>query len=296
MRREAEEALLDRFRGALLGLALGDALGAPYEFSRPPFEVSGDFRRGYFGTDPGHPTDDTALALACAGALLDPEGLARGYVRRLLEWAAGAPPDIGGQTRRAVAAWRLGRPPAADEAAQGNGSLMAVAPVALRYAFDTARAAEQATLFAGLTHPSAATAACNRQFVTRLAAVLRGDPGPPSDLPEGVAGRDPAGAHMGWCWRTLHQAERALAATAHPATPGPGSGPDPFAALVAVIAGGGDTDTNGAVAGALLGAAHGAGVWPYRLVDALAVREQAEDLAPRLLDAALAGAPTIRPA
>ncbi|MGH9036626.1 MAG: ADP-ribosylglycohydrolase family protein, partial [Acidimicrobiia bacterium] len=59
---------LDRFSGCLLGVALGDALGAPYEFHRPPFEVAREFRPGWFGTAPGHPTDDSTLAVACAEA------------------------------------------------------------------------------------------------------------------------------------------------------------------------------------------------------------------------------------
>lgn len=58
---------LDRFTGALLGLALGDALGATYEFRRPPFEVAREFGTGVFGTAPGHPTDDSTLAAHCAG-------------------------------------------------------------------------------------------------------------------------------------------------------------------------------------------------------------------------------------
>ncbi len=137
--------MLDRYRGCLLGVALGDALGAPYEFSAPPFEVAREFRPGVFGTAPGHPTDDSTLAVACAEALLEaagpepapgqpPAGFAAGYVRRLVAWATSGPPDIGNQTSRAVASWQAGQPPPGDETAQGNGSLMAVAPVGLRFA------------------------------------------------------------------------------------------------------------------------------------------------------------------
>ena len=51
----SEPLTVDRYRGALVGLALGDALGAPYEFKSPPFIVEAVFRQGVFGTAPGHP-------------------------------------------------------------------------------------------------------------------------------------------------------------------------------------------------------------------------------------------------
>ncbi|MGH8991876.1 MAG: ADP-ribosylglycohydrolase family protein, partial [Acidimicrobiia bacterium] len=203
------DGILDRYRGCLLGVALGDALGAPYEFKTPPFEVAGDFRPGVFGTAPGHPTDDSTLAVACAEALLDaeadadaPGAFAAGYVRRLLAWAASGPPDIGNQTRVAVDAWQAGHPPAPADAAQGNGSLMAVAPIGLRFAADAGAAREAAAAFAHLTHPSAAAAECNMTYVGLLAAALHG-PGPgPAPAPAVLAappGADPAGPKMGWC-------------------------------------------------------------------------------------------------
>jgi ADP-ribosyl-[dinitrogen reductase] hydrolase len=58
----------DRQRGALIGLAVGDALGAPVEFHPtgmfPP--VSGYRGGGWHGLDAGEWTDDTSLALALA--------------------------------------------------------------------------------------------------------------------------------------------------------------------------------------------------------------------------------------
>ncbi|MGH8975523.1 MAG: ADP-ribosylglycohydrolase family protein, partial [Acidimicrobiia bacterium] len=62
----------------------------------------------------------------------------------------------------------------------------------------------------------------------------------------------------------------------------------PFEALVGVIALGGDTDTNAAVAGGLLGAAHGASAWPAQLLDGLALRPRLEQLATGLWRAAQA--------
>jgi ADP-ribosylglycohydrolase len=283
---------LDRYRGCLLGVALGDALGAPYEFFSPPFEVARRFRPGVFGTAPGHPTDDSTLAVACAEALLEaagteaapgqpPAGFAAGYVRRLVAWATSDPPDIGNQTRRAVGAWQAGHPPPDDDAAQGNGSLMAVAPVGLRFAGDPGAARATAEAFARLTHPSAAAAGCNVTYVELVAAAVRGrltagdlDPDTVAPAPPGA---DPAGSGRGWCRLTLHLAVRALADAA---------ALGPFEALVRLVARGGDTDTNAAVAGGLLGAVHGSSAWPAELLDGLALRPRLAQLATGLWRAA----------
>jgi ADP-ribosylglycohydrolase len=287
-----DDPVLDRYRGCLLGVALGDALGAPYEFFSPPFEVAREFRPGVFGTAPGHPTDDSTLAVACAEALLEaagpepapgqpPAGFAAGYVRRLVAWATSGPPDIGHQTRRAVAAWQAGHPPPGDETAQGNGSLMAVAPVGLRFAGLPGAARATAEAFAHLTHPSAAAADCNVTYVGLVAAAVRGrltardlDPDTVAPAPPGA---DPAGPGKGWCRLTLHLAVRALADAGELG---------PFEALVRLVARGGDTDTNAAVAGGLLGAVHGTSAWPDELLAGLALRPRLEGLAAGLWRAA----------
>jgi ADP-ribosylglycohydrolase len=266
--------ILDRYRGCLLGVALGDALGAPYECRRPPFEVAREFRPGVFGTAPGHPTDDSTLAVACAEALLEPGDFAANYVRRLVAWAMSNPPDIGNQTRRAVGAWRAGHPPPDDETAQGNGSLMAVAPVGLRFAGDVGAARAAASVFACLTHPSSAAVECNVTYVELLSTALHGGGDghgaalPLVPPPPGV--EDPAGPKMGWCRLTLHLAFRAAQDAAKVG---------PFEALVRLIGLGGDTDTNAAVAGGLLGAIYGTAAWPADLVDQLALRERMAQLA-----------------
>jgi ADP-ribosylglycohydrolase len=264
---------VDRYRGALVGLALGDALGAPYEFRSPPFTVDAVFRPGVFGTAPGHPTDDSTLALFAAEAVLESGDWAAGYTRRLVAWMESGPPDIGNQTRQAAKCWAAGVAPEANEAAQGNGSLMAVTPVVLRFAADRKRARSAAADFAGLTHPSAAAAATNIRFADALLDVLAG--GEPSAIAEP---RRPAhGPQMGWCelcldlaFLTWHRAKTL----------------GPLAALVELIGLGGDTDTNAAVAGALLGAHHGMAAWPADLVAGLHLAPRLSDLAVQLWQAA----------
>ena len=269
----------DRYQGALVGLALGDALGAPYEFRSPPFTVDAQFRRGVFGTAPGHPTDDSTLALFAAEAVLESGDWAAGYTRRLVAWMESGPPDIGNQTRRAAQRWAAGVPPEPDEAAQGNGSLMAVTPVVLRFAADRDRARSSAADFARLTHPSDAAAATNVRFADAILDVLGGGEPPAVTEP-----RRPAhGSHMGWCelcldlaFLTWHRA-KALG---------------PLAALLELIGLGGDTDTNAAVAGALLGAHHGLAAWPPDLVAGLHLAPRLSDLAVQLWEAAPAPDPT----
>ncbi|MDP9478095.1 MAG: ADP-ribosylglycohydrolase family protein, partial [Actinomycetota bacterium] len=95
----------DRRAGAILGLAVGDALGATHEFRTPdrvskgPLEIVGG---GDFGWRPGEPTDDTELALAVLEGYRS-DGLDLGAVRdAMLRWEETNPPDIGIQTQKAL--------------------------------------------------------------------------------------------------------------------------------------------------------------------------------------------------
>lgn len=139
-------AITDRQRGALLGLAIGDALGAAVEFRSPgSFEEVTDYRDGGpHGLSAGEWTDDTSLALAMADSIVetgwDLDDQARRYVRW---WRNGAYSvngrcfDIGGTTVRGLTrfehlgdAYRSGE---TGEWASGNGSIMRLAPVPIRY-------------------------------------------------------------------------------------------------------------------------------------------------------------------
>ena len=147
------DSIRDRARGCLLGLAVGDALGGPLEFvsaerivdlhGGPVRDMIGG---GWLSLRPGQVTDDTDMARALARSLVErggyePEAALANYVR----WFETRPPDIGITTREV-----LGRVAAgvdvADAAEQvheqsggrsaGNGSLMRIAPLAIRYRDD----------------------------------------------------------------------------------------------------------------------------------------------------------------
>ncbi|WP_432543062.1 ADP-ribosylglycohydrolase family protein [Kineococcus sp. SYSU DK002] len=140
-----------RVMGALVGSAVGDALGAPFEFG-PPHAFSARFPTaargvatemcggGSLGWAPGEFTDDTQMALLLAESLVENDGLDGADVfARFGRWAQAGPPDIGVQTsavlgsglpwdRAAVEHVRAGH------RAAGNGSLMRTTPAAIFFA------------------------------------------------------------------------------------------------------------------------------------------------------------------
>ncbi|MGW7026141.1 ADP-ribosylglycohydrolase family protein [Streptomyces xanthophaeus] len=132
---------VDRAVGAVLGSAVGDALGAPYEFG-PAGQLTArgqEMRRGG-GWDPGEATDDTQMAVLVGESLLECGGLELPDVfARFQQWAAGEPKDIGLQTEDVLtngAAWDLAAALhfQVNLRAAGNGSLMRAATSAVYFA------------------------------------------------------------------------------------------------------------------------------------------------------------------
>jgi len=134
----------DRARGALLGLAAGDAVGTTVEFEyRGTFEPLTDMvGGGPFALEAGQWTDDTSMALCLATSLIDCNGFdAADHMRRYVRWrddgylsSTGTCFDIGGTVNAALFRFdRDGEPFAGSTApdSAGNGSLMRLAPVVL---------------------------------------------------------------------------------------------------------------------------------------------------------------------
>lgn len=155
----------DRFYGALLGLAVGDALGAPVEFKPPgSFKPVTDFASGGpHNLKAGEWTDDTSLALASAQSLINCQGFdAQHQMQNFLKWyqeghlsVNGTCFDIGNTTREALEDYeKTGNPYSGPsyEMSAGNGSLMRIAPIALFYYSDTQKALEFARLSSRTTH------------------------------------------------------------------------------------------------------------------------------------------------
>ena len=283
---------LARARGALWGQAVGDALGTTVEFSAEraiAARAPGDWPRelvgeGPFGLLPGQITDDTELALALARSLVrrgawDEDDVAQSYLR----WRRSGPFDVGNATNQAFGgAVPPGQRPAAAVRArastqtQANGSLMRSSPLGLFGAGMKRDAlAALARQDSTLSHPHEVPQAACAVFVTTIAdAIETGAPGRELharalDFARGSAVEDTLrasldvlpvsdGDHQGWVRVALQHAFFHLARANGPA--------DFERALVQTVMKGGDTDTNAAIAGALLGATLGVQAVPTRWV------------------------------
>ncbi|MFL5310957.1 MAG: ADP-ribosylglycohydrolase family protein [Myxococcales bacterium] len=293
----------DRFLGALLGAAAGESLGAPHE-GKPAGEV-GPLREISAGGiwAAGEPTDDIELTLALLRSVVarrrfDQDDAARRY----LEWFSRGPKDIGMLTRAALENLRAGDPPEQASAlawedsgrrAAGNGSVMCCAPIGLLHVRRLEGLAEDAAGASRITHHDPRCVAGCIAVATAVALLVRGGREAEEAIPlaaeaagtvsdevraavERGASRRPAdmavdGEDRGFVLRTVEIAFGALAT---------GAGFEE--GLVAVISRGGDTDTNGAVAGALLGAKHGKGRIPERWLKPLKAAAELASLGDQL--------------
>lgn len=157
--------MVDRFRGAVIGLAVGDCMGVPLEFKAPgTFEpVTEMVGGGCFGLKPGEWTDDTSLALCLAESLavsgrFDPVDQMKRYNRWYSEGrlsVTGECFDIGNTTRYALHSFeRTGEPYSgpSNERSAGNGSIMRLAPVPIFFSWDPYLAVERSGDSSRTTH------------------------------------------------------------------------------------------------------------------------------------------------
>jgi ADP-ribosylglycohydrolase len=178
---------LDRFRGSLLGLAIGDAVGTTLEFKSPgSFKPLTDMiGGGPFGLKPGQWTDDTSMALCLAASLIECRGFdARDQMQRYVKWwregymsSTGRCFDIGNTTSGALRAFeRTGNPFAGstDPGAAGNGSLMRLAPVPMFYFKSPGEAIERAGESSRTTHGAQTAVDACRYFAGLLVGALGG--------------------------------------------------------------------------------------------------------------------------
>ncbi|GAA5055070.1 ADP-ribosylglycohydrolase [Thermocatellispora tengchongensis] len=282
---------LERAAGAVVGSAVGDALGAPFEFgpagafsARFPAPGAGGEMCGGGGWEAGEATDDTQMAVHVAESLLERGGLDLPDVfARFRRWAADDPKDIGLQTED-VLSRGLPWDQAADahhrssHRAAGNGALMRATPSAVYFAHDGRPATMEAgRRLAALTHGDPAAWEGTAIFHELVRVALDGaDPLPA--LPEILAAVHPehreryavvldphwhpdqATEFNGAVWPCLGSAVWALRTTS--------TFED---ALRTAIDLGGDTDTVAAVTGGLAGALYGLGAIPSRWMEPLHV-------------------------
>lgn len=288
---------LHRAQGCLLGQLAGDALGSMVEF-RSGAAIRAAYPDGLreigpsavWGTLPGQPTDDSELALSLARTLIragrfDDEAIAGAYV----DWLESPPFDIGTTTSVALHAmerarhWHESLAAAGRQAAkphsEANGALMRQSPLGIwGHALDPELLDDYTRRDTTLTHPNPVCQDASVAFVVALGAVVR-------------EGLDGAAAHgRAVAWDAAHGRSAGVTAALAGArdTPPryqPSEGhviialhnafyqalhaPDAESGIVETVMGGGDTDTNAAIAGALLGAIHGVESIPVPWRDAV---------------------------
>lgn len=278
-------AAVDRAIGALLGTFVGDALGMAWEGS-PPGTIPAVLEMEDERLGAGTYTDDTEMTIALAESLLrcdvvDDEDLARTFLT-----AHDPRRGYGAGTTQVLDLWRQGVP-TRDAAARifdgqgslGNGAAMRVAPLAVRFHEDTVLLSIQARRSARLTHAHrVGIDGAAVQAAAIAAALADGDPlaaaladaqtvevrGALADLRRRTLSS--LGPYeLGGTYGVLATADRSVAAAVIVA-----ASADSFeAAVTAGIRAGGDTDTVGAMAGAIAGARFGGAAIPARWVERL---------------------------
>ncbi|MCD2204557.1 ADP-ribosylglycohydrolase family protein [Halobacterium sp. KA-6] len=295
----------DRARGILLGLACGDALGRPVEFSSAT-QIEAEHGQlaemvgyGTWNQPAGTITDDTEQALCIARSLVDHQGFDPADIAaRFVAWFDSDPFDIGRMTIRSLS--RLKHGAAWDEAGQtvwkqspegqnaGNGSVMRCPPLVIPYADTRERLAEVSRQSSQITHADPrCTYGCAVLNLT-VAGLLEDVDAPlqaalkdvSSDAPEelvsslGPLARGDSPATLNTSGYVIHSLQTAMhdALTASTAED----------AIITAVNRGGETDTIGAITGAVAGARFGASQLPDRWLSTIEATTELDSLATEL--------------
>jgi ADP-ribosylglycohydrolase/fructose-1,6-bisphosphatase/inositol monophosphatase family enzyme len=280
-------AALARAQGCLLGQVIGDSLGSLVEF-KAAREIAQRYPRGVrelgdggvYHTIAGQPTDDSEMALALARCLvLNRKFDADKVLDAYREWMTTRPLDIGATTERGL----LGLHTSESES---NGALMRVSPIGIWAFNDLEKASHAARADAALTHRNPVCIEASAGYAAAIAAGVGGasrddmikaalahSAGAAQEaIRRGAAGAPPEQfeKNQGWVLIALQNAFYHLARSSFEE------------ALIKTVGCGGDTDTNGAIAGSLAGAALGREAIPQRWIrPVLACRPLVEAGAPR---------------
>jgi ADP-ribosyl-[dinitrogen reductase] hydrolase len=289
-----------RWRGCLLGLACGDAVGTSVEFSprgsfAPVTDMTGG---GPFGLAAGEWTDDTSMALCLATSLVYKNGFdATDQMNRYCNWRStgymssnGRCFDIGLTVATALKRYQVTGDPFAgdtDPHTAGNGALMRLAPVPMFYACNAAATWHDAGESTRTTHGAMEAIECSRLFAMLLRNALMGTPKKGLlhfEAPEPFSGKVAAIARgeflgktgqqirgSGYCVASLESALWAFFST------------DSLEeAILAATNLGDDADTTAAICGQLAGAFYGEQAIPGEWLQKLVMREEIARLADEL--------------
>lgn len=274
-------AALNRAQGCMLGQLAGDSLGSLVEFQsqaqilrRYPDGVRKLADGGHFGTIAGQPTDDSEMALMLARSLaehgrFDVDAVRKAYIY----WLDTNPVDCGLTVRSGL----RGRH---NPDSQANGALMRISPLGIfgvNYALE--QVADWARQDAAITHINPVCQQANALFAMAIAHAVRSGCSADSlyerilawanamDIEPALLAAIEGGAHsppddymtlMGWVLIALRNALWQLT-----------HAPNLEEGVVDTVMRGGDTDTNAAICGALLGAVYGCDAVPSQWRDAV---------------------------
>jgi ADP-ribosyl-[dinitrogen reductase] hydrolase len=273
-----DAGMLSRAQGCLLGQMAGDALGSLVEFQTPeqirrkyPEGVRHLIDGGTWNTITGQPTDDTEMALMLARSLVE-EGVYRpeSALAAYKYWLDSGPFDIGGTISGALTG-RL------DYESQANGALMRISPLGIFGAkHNPDQIADWAQQDAALTHPHPVCRQINALFAMAIARVIQtgeaaqalysnilkwaGDMQVDASILNVIriandAPPDDYTHRQGWVLIAFHNALYQLLHAENLET-----------GVVDTVMRGGDTDTNAAICGALLGAVYGRDAIPQQWI------------------------------
>jgi ADP-ribosylglycohydrolase len=295
----------DRYAGALLGVHAGDALGATVEFSpwsdirtRYPEGVREIIGGGPFHWPPGHATDDTDLTRAVLLAYLDPgEDVVLTAARNMLDWLEGrwpgrtegkSPRDVGRATLTGLRRFQSSGDPSTSGCGlgqAGNGSLMRCIPTALAVR-DRARRIDESMRISAVTHSDPRCTVSCAAYNELVFALLSQTPAAEAVAEAQMVARELGSAPVADAIAYGAQLRPAMLvrtgqtfleddaagyvldslSLAVAAVLDPRPLPD---VLIDIVRLGNDTDSNGAIAGGLLGARDGAEAIPPQWTEVL---------------------------
>ncbi|MBJ6726257.1 ADP-ribosyl-[dinitrogen reductase] hydrolase [Geomesophilobacter sediminis] len=287
--------IISRARAAFVGLAIGDALGAPVEFmTRGEIKTKYGVLKemvggGWLRLKPGQVTDDTEMSLCIARGIVGAGTWSlEAIAGNLAAWLKGKPIDVGDTCRRGVRNFMLRgileTPP--NEWDGGNGAAMRTLPVALYTLGDEELLRNYSVQQAHITHNHALSDAATVHFgkLIHLALTGRSLSGLRRETEDFIArfpnfGFDPyKGLATGYVVDTMQTVFHCFFRTRS------------FeACVIETVNQGGDADTTGAIAGALAGAYYGEKEIPQRWRKKLdkKVLAEIEELAERLVVTAM---------
>lgn len=295
--------ITSRAAGALIGLAVGDALGAPVEFKdRGSFPFVTEMQSGgYFHLPAGAWTDDTAMALCLADSLIShPEFDPADMLNRFLRWmnehentSTGRCIGVGQNTLAVLGNYHrtgsLVAPPVKGRS-DGNGAIMRLAPVACMHWRDIETVRRIAIHQSRATHSSELSAAASEMLAWLISLLIAGTSW--SDALNAVHSNEwhediqsiAAGA---WVSKSADEISSSgfVVHTLEAAMWSVGTTTNFEDALIKAVNLGHDADTVGAVAGQIAGARYGVQSIPERWVNVLAQREALEGRVVSLTDA-----------